>query len=46
MKNVQLVKFVPTDNPELHARVCEAAQYINDDPKLLPAFFHHSKIGF
>ena len=46
MKNVQLVNFVPKDNPELHARVCEAAQYINDDPKLLPAFFHHSKIGF
>ena len=46
MKNVVLVNFVPKDNPELHARVLDAAQYINNDPKLLPAFFHHSKLRF
>ena len=28
MKNVFLVNFVPKDNPELHAKVMEAAQYM------------------
>jgi transposase len=46
MKNVFLVNYVAKDNPELHIKVHEAAQHINNDPKLLPAFFHHSKLRF
>lgn len=46
MKNVFLVNFVPKDNAELHAKTLEAASYLNNDPKLLPAFFHHSKLHF
>jgi transposase len=46
MKNVHLANYVAKDNPELHLKVREAAQYINNDPMLLPAFFHHSKLRF
>lgn len=46
MKNVYMVNFVPKDNDELHEKTFEAAQALNKDPTLLPAFFHHSKIGF
>jgi len=44
MKNVALANFVPKDNPELHIRVHEAAQRINNNPKLLPSFFQHSHL--
>jgi Transposase and inactivated derivatives len=46
MKNVFLVNYVAKDNPELHIKTLEAASYINTDPKLLPAFFHHAKLQF
>ena len=44
MKNVFLANFVPKDNPELHIKVREAAQSINNNPKLLPSFFQHSNL--
>ena len=46
MKDVFLVNFVPKDNPELYVKVLEAAQNINRDPKLLPAFFFHARLRF
>jgi hypothetical protein len=44
MKNVFLTNYVAKDNPELHAKTMEAANHINSDPNLLPAFFNHSKL--
>ena len=44
MKNVFLANFAPKDTPELHIKVREAAQNINNNPKLLPSFFQHSKL--
>jgi hypothetical protein len=45
MKNVIMVNFVPFCIEDLVAKTLEAAQEINDDPKLLPAFFHHEKLA-
>ena len=44
MKNVSMTNLVPMCGDCLEAKAFEAAQEINnDDPKLLPAFFHHEK---
>jgi transposase len=45
MKNVIMANFVPFCVEDLVAKTLEAAQEINDDPKLLPAFFHHAKLA-
>jgi len=44
-KNVILVNFVPLCIEDLVAKTLEAAQVINNDPKLLAAFFHHAKLA-
>jgi len=45
MKNVSMANFVPMCMECLEAKAFEAAQEINDDPKLLPAFFQHAKLS-
>ena len=44
MKNVAMVNFVPMGIKQLGAKADEAVQAINNDPKLLPAFFQHAKL--
>jgi transposase len=43
MKNVLMVNFVPMSIEHLVQKTLESAQVINNDPKLLAAFFHHAK---
>ena len=43
MKNVAMVNFVPMCVKQLEAKAYEAVQAINNNPKLLPAFFQHAK---
>jgi hypothetical protein len=45
MKNVQMANFVPFSIEDIVAKTLEAAQVINNDPKLLAAFFHHAKLA-
>jgi transposase len=45
MKNVSMANFVPIDIDCLKMKAFEAAQEINKNPKLLPAFFHHAKLS-
>jgi transposase len=45
MKNVQMANFVPMSVEHLVERTLEAAQVINNDPKLLASFFHHEKLA-
>ena len=45
MKNVLMVNFVPMSIEHLEEKAFEAAQEINNDPKLLPAFVHHAKLA-
>ena len=45
MKNVIMVNFVPLCMEDLVAKTLEAAQIINNDPKLLATFFHHAKLA-
>jgi len=45
MKNVLMANFVPMCVKELEAKTLESAQVINNDPKLLAAFFHHAKLA-
>jgi transposase len=45
MKNVYMANFVAMSIEELEAKAFEVAQEINNDPKLLPAFFHHAKLA-
>ena len=45
MKNVSMENFVPMCMDCLEAKAFEAAQKINNDPKLLPAFSHHAKLS-
>jgi hypothetical protein len=45
MKNVSMVNFVPMCIEQLEAKACEAAQRINDEKKLLTAFFQHAKLS-
>ena len=45
MKNVIMANFVPFCIEDLVAKTLEAAQVINNDPKLLAAFFHHAKLA-
>lgn len=45
MKNVLMANFVPMSIEHLKEKTLEAAQEINNDPKLLPAFFHHAKLA-
>jgi len=44
MKNVQMANYIATSVEQLREKVLEAASTINDDPKLLAAFFHHAKL--
>jgi len=37
--------FVPIGMGCLEMKAFEVAQEINNDPKLLPAFFHHAKLA-
>jgi transposase len=45
MKNVIMVNYVPCCINNLVAETLEAAQIINNDPKLLAAFSHHAKLA-
>jgi len=45
MKNVAMANFVPICMDCLEAKAFEAAQEINNDPKLLTAFFQHAKLA-
>ena len=45
MKNVLMANFVPKSIEDIVAKALEAAQEINNDTKLLPAFFHHAKLA-
>jgi transposase len=45
MKNVSMANFVPFCMDDLVAKTLEAAQVINNDPKLLAAFFHYAKLA-
>ena len=45
MKNVLMANFVPKSIEDIVVKALEAAQEINNDPKLLPAFFHHAKLA-
>jgi hypothetical protein len=45
MKNVQMANFVPFCIEDIVEKTLEAAQVINNDPKLLAAFFHHAKLA-
>jgi len=45
MKNVSMANFVPICMQCLETKTFEVAQEINNDPKLLPAFFHHAKLA-
>jgi transposase len=45
MKNVLMANYVPMSIDDLVEKTLEVAQEINNDPKLLPAFFHHAKIA-
>jgi transposase len=45
MKNVRMVNFVPLSVEHLVERTSEEAQVMNNDPKLLAAFFHHAKLA-
>jgi len=44
MKNVMMVNFVPFCIADLVKKTLEVAQVIDNDPKLLAAFFHHAKL--
>jgi len=44
MKNVSMANFVPICIKCLEKKALEVAQEINNDPKLLPSFFHHAKL--
>ena len=44
MKNVYMANFVPMSIEHLEQKTLESAQVINNDPKLLAAFFHHAKL--
>jgi hypothetical protein len=43
MKNVSMANYVPMCREQLETKACEAAQRINDEKKLLTAFFQHAK---
>jgi len=45
MKNVSMANFVPICMECLETKACEAVQAINNDPRLLPSFFHHAKLS-
>jgi transposase len=45
MKNVQMANFVPFCMEDIVENTLEAAQVINNDPKLLAAFFPHAKLA-
>jgi hypothetical protein len=45
MKNVRMVNFVPLSVEHLVERTLAEAQVMNNDPKLLAAFFHHAKLA-
>jgi hypothetical protein len=45
MKNVQMANFVPFCIEDIVAKTLEAAQVINNDPKLLATFFLHAKLA-
>ena len=45
MKNVSMANFVPICIQCLETKAFEVAQENNNDPKLLPAFFHHAKLA-
>jgi len=45
MKNVLMANFVPMNIEHLKEKAMEAAQMINNDPKLLAEFFHHAKLA-
>ena len=44
MKRVLMENFVPKTVSELVAKTIEQAQFINNDPKLIEAFFKHAKL--
>lgn len=44
MKNVQMANFVPLSREHLMEKTLEAAQVINNDPKMIANFFHHAKL--
>jgi hypothetical protein len=39
-----MANFVPFSIEDFVAKTLETAQAINNDPKLLAAFFHHAKL--
>ena len=45
MKNVSMPNFVPICAECLETKAFQGAQEINNDPKLLPEFFHHAKLA-
>jgi hypothetical protein len=45
MKNVSMANFVPMCMNGLEKKAFEVAQEINNDPKLLQAFFQHAKLS-
>ena len=45
MKNVLMANFVPKSVEDIVAKTLEVAQVIDNDPKLLAAFFHHAKLA-
>ena len=44
MKNVQMANVVPWSVEHLTETTSEAAQVINNDPKMIANFFHHAKL--
>jgi transposase len=44
MKNVQMANFVPLSVEHLTERALQAAQVINNDPKLMAEFFNHARL--
>jgi transposase len=44
MKNVQMANFVPLSVEHLTERALQAAQVINNDPKLMAEFFKHARL--
>jgi transposase len=44
MKNVYMANFVPLSVEHLEMKVLQAAQVVNNDPRLIASFFHHAKL--
>jgi len=45
MKNVLLANYIPCCMEDIVKKSLEAAQVIDNDPMLLPAFCHHAKLA-